>query len=86
MKNSFKKTDNQPDYKISFKDGESFVDAGGCWIKKTKTGNSYLSCKLGDIFVDHTDSTKSRDGFHITTDKPPVKLEEGEVSTDIIGF
>lgn len=44
-----KKKDTQPDYKISVKVGEVYMDAGACWIKEGKKAK-YLSCKLNDEF------------------------------------
>lgn len=83
-----KKDDKQPDYRISFREGDTFYDAGACWIKKDKKGNSFLSCKLADKWVDHTDSTKTRKGFHITEDTPLKAPETPEIDQgdEEIGF
>jgi len=75
-----KKSDKQPDYEISMKVGEDFVKVGACWIKDGKNGK-YLSCKLSDAWVDHTDRTKTRKGYSITED---VKREEGEARPEEI--
>lgn len=45
FKNSHKEKDGQPDYKISAKIGEEFVEIGGAWIKEGKNGK-FFSCKL----------------------------------------
>lgn len=62
-----KKNETQPDYRISAKVGENFVEIGAGWIKESN-GGKYISCKLSDKYVDHTKGTK-RDGFHIATDE-----------------
>ena len=62
-----KKTDVQPDYKISVNLGEeqvNYVEAGACWIKKDRKGNNFLSCKLSDAYADHTKGT-ARKGFEL---------------------
>lgn len=56
-----KEKDNQPDYKISFKTNDTFVEGGACWKKQDKNGNTYLSCKLGDAY-------KERKGYNIAED------------------
>ncbi len=70
MKNTKKETDTQPDYRISFKDGDTFYEGGAGWKKQDKNGNTYISCKLSDIWKDHTDETKTRKGWHIAEDTP----------------
>lgn len=47
-----------PDYRISIKVGDEFVEAGACWIKDSKSGK-YMSCKLSDPYLD------KRKGFEI---------------------
>ena len=47
-----------PDYRISIKVNDEFVDAGACWIKDSKSGK-YMSCKLNDPYLD------KRKGFEI---------------------
>lgn len=90
MKNT-KKADNQPDYRMSAKDEDTFYDIGACWIKKDKNGNTFLSCKLGDVWKDHTDETKTRKGWHLEEDKL-VKMAKTEdevarqLSSDNVGF
>jgi len=76
QKNTLKEQDKHPDYHISFKtDDNTFVQGGACWKKQDKNGATYLFCKLSDKYVDHTDSTKTRRGWHIEPDeevKSPV--------------
>jgi uncharacterized protein (DUF736 family) len=33
----------QPDYRITFKNGDKFVDGGALWVKQDKNGNNYLA-------------------------------------------
>ena len=80
-----KKSDNQPDYRLSFKNGDTFVQGGACWIKKDKSGATFLSCKLGDKWTDHTDKTKSSNGWHIAPDGG-VEDEVMEDSVEDVGF
>tara|TARA_R110000868_G_scaffold271022_3_gene530502 strand:- start:10397 stop:10654 length:258 start_codon:yes stop_codon:yes gene_type:complete len=48
-KNKFKKNDAQPDYKLSTKMGEEFVELGVAWMKESKTsGAKYISVKLAE--------------------------------------
>ena len=44
-KNKEKKEDKHPDYKVTMKQSEAggFQSCGAGWIKKTKTGDTYLS-------------------------------------------
>lgn len=48
FKNKFKKSENQPDYKMSAKQDDKFIEIGACWIKQSKDGTQYLSCKLSE--------------------------------------
>ncbi len=73
QKNKYKKEGStMPDYKISAnigeKDNANFVEAGACWIKKDKTGNTFLSCQLSDAYVDHTKNI-ARKGFELVMEK-----------------
>lgn len=61
-------SDKAPTHNISAKIGEEFVNIGGCWTKEGKSGK-YLSCKLQDVWVDHTDRSKTRKGFAIADEK-----------------
>jgi hypothetical protein len=67
FKNTKKKEGStQPDYKMSVKMGEEYVDCGSCWLKDGKSGK-YFSCKLNDVYVDHTKNV-ARKGFELTLD------------------
>lgn len=43
FKNKYKKADNHPDYKITLKIGDKFVNYGALWIKQTKNGEKFMS-------------------------------------------
>lgn len=58
FKNNHKLEDKHPDYKISGKDGEEFIELGGCWLKEGKNGDKFFSCKLNKPY-------KDRKGFEI---------------------
>lgn len=57
-----KQSENEkaPTHRISIKVGDNYLDAGACWTKQDKNGNKFLSAKLADAYVDHTDNSKSR--------------------------
>lgn len=71
-----KKNEKAPDYSISLKVGEHYVNVGACWIKDGKSGK-YMSCKLSDAYGDSsgfvisqerleepkTDEVPNKDGF-----------------------
>lgn len=68
--------DTQPDYRISFKTNDTFIQGGACWIKTDKVGKTFLSCKLSDVYKDHTNEKNSQKGYHITEDIQDKALEE----------
>lgn len=62
FKNTHKKEGStQPDYKLSVKIGEEYIECGAGWIKEGKSGK-FISCKLSDAFADHTKGV-ARKGF-----------------------
>ncbi len=66
FRNEFKKEgEKTPDYKImvTLAEGEKMTEAGGCWIKDGKNGK-FFSCKLNDVYVDHTKNI-ARKGFEL---------------------
>jgi len=65
-----KPSDNEklPTHSISAKYGDEYVTIGACWTKDGKNGK-FLSCKLQDAYVDHTDRTKTKKGFAIADEK-----------------
>ena len=72
MKNK-KEKESQPDYRISTKVGEDYVDIGAAWIKEDKNGNKFLSCKLSDIYKS---KDKIKPGYHISEDEKDEALEK----------
>lgn len=48
FKNTKKEKDNQPDWRLTMKSGEEFIDVGGGWNKESKTGVKFVSLKLDD--------------------------------------
>lgn len=74
-----KASDNEkaPSHDISAKIGEEYVTIGACWTKESK-GGKYLSCKLQDAYVDHTDRTKTKKGFAIADERTIAVKEQIE--------
>lgn len=74
-----KPNDNEkaPTHRMSMKNegSEIFLDIGACWTKETKAGDRFLSAKLSDIYVDHTDKIKSRRGYVIVDEQELEKME-----------
>ena len=60
FKNNDKKNEKSPDYNISFKVNDKYVNIGGCWIREGKSGK-FFSCKLSNGYKDFK-------GFHIEKD------------------
>ena len=71
------KSDKSPTHNISAKIGEEYVNIGACWTKEGQSGK-FLSCKLQDVYVDHTDRTKTRKGFAIIDEKLIMQEEDTE--------
>ena len=69
-----KKSEKQPDRRITGKYGEEWVDLASGWIKKDKNGNDYVSCQMSKSWVDHTDRTKTRKGFVIVAEEDLKEL------------
>lgn len=88
FKNTHKKEGSTaPDYKMSMKIGEEYIEIGACWLKEGKSGK-FFSCKLSDVYVDHTKGV-ARKGFVINEEpsngKDMPKMVE-EVDTQEIPF
>ena len=92
FRNKYKESDKQPDYKMSTKDGEEFVEIGACWLKEGKDGDKYFSCKLRESFQD-------KPGYEIvglnaeetakaeeTVDKEDSVTSDGTINVDDIPF
>lgn len=73
-----KKNEKSPDYNISLKVGEKYMNVGGCWLKDGKDGGKYFSCKLSDGY-------QGKYGFSLTEDKlEKPQVEEREIDADSI--
>lgn len=82
-KNKFKKTDKQPDYKISFKaENDEFVEVGSAWIKDGK-GGKFFSCKLNDIYVDHVKNTARKGYVLIQEGQTPIAEKYEQVPDEV---
>ena len=66
-KNKYKKTETQPDYRMSIKIGEEFVEVASLWLKEAKDKSKYFSGKMNDVYVDHTKGIAKK-GFIICED------------------
>lgn len=77
-----KKSDKDPDYRISAKIGEEYKEIGAGWIKDGKSGK-YVSCQLSKPY-------KDRKGFQIvfeTTPDPTLgEVDESVIDPDKIDF
>lgn len=51
FKNNNKKKETEPDYTMSAKQGEAFVEVGACWIKDGAKGK-YFSCQFKKPYQD----------------------------------
>lgn len=51
FKNKDKKNEKSPDYNISFKVGEKYLNIGGCWLREGKQ-EKFFSCKLSNGYKD----------------------------------
>ncbi len=76
FKKKASENEKSPTHSISAKIGEEYMEIGACWTKEGKNGK-FLSCKLQNVYVDHTtqDRTKSRAGFAIVDEKTITKSE-----------
>lgn len=77
FKNKPSENEKAPTHSISAKIGEEYVNIGVCWTKEAKNGK-FLSCKLQDVYVDHSDRTKCRKGFAIADEKKIVEQQMSE--------
>lgn len=58
-KNIFKKADNQPDFRITYKDEDGeWKEWGACFWRKDKNGNWYQSCVKSKPREQQTDDVK----------------------------
>lgn len=72
FRNKPSENEKVPTHSISANIGTSekpeYVNIGACWTKEGKAGK-FLSCKLQDVYVDHSDRTKTRKGYAISDEK-----------------
>lgn len=59
-KNDKKTTDAQPDYRMVAKEDDVALELGAIWLKKSKEGKTYMSCKLQEA---RTYNGKDYDGY-----------------------
>lgn len=69
-----KKSDNQPDRRLTAKYGDNWEEIASGWIKKDKNGNDYVSCQTSKAWKDHTDASKTRKGFVIIAEEDLKEL------------
>jgi uncharacterized protein (DUF736 family) len=60
--------DKTPDYRMKVKEGEEFVEIGGCWLKENKNGNKFFSCRLSLPYG-------NRKGWKLESMEPETPLE-----------
>ena len=63
------KKEKSPDYRLTTKAGEEWVEIGAAWKKTTTDGKPYISCKLATPY-------KEKSGYQITEDKPDIRVQE----------
>lgn len=63
------KNPKAPTHVLIAKVKDEWVNIGSGWSKQNEKGDKYLSCALQNVWVDHTDRTKSRVGFAIANEK-----------------
>lgn len=73
-----KKSEKAPDYNISLKVGEHYVNVGACWLKEGKSGK-YFSCKLSDGYT--SKDGKKTQGFVITQETEPSTLSPEDIKS-----
>ena len=85
-----KKNEKSPDYTLSAKVGEEYVDIGAGWVKDGAKGK-FISCVLSNPYVDHVKQT-NRKGFHLMADNEtsiaksytPDKADPGVTLDDVV--
>lgn len=77
--NNYKTKESHPNYKAFAKIGDKWHELGAGW-KSEKSGVKALNIKLGDNWTDHTDPSKSRDGWVMIKEKD-LKALEGMMNT-----
>jgi uncharacterized protein (DUF736 family) len=72
FKNKYKKTDKHPDYKITLKIGDKFMNYGALWIKETKNGEKFM----GGFLEKDTYQKKETPREETNEDVPEIKIED----------
>ncbi len=62
FKNDNKKGEKEPDYKLSVKIDDKFVEVGAGWKRLSQKGTNFISCLLSKPYGD-------RKGWHFEQDK-----------------
>src|ERR1700759_2565204 len=65
FKNNNKEKDSHPDYRLSIKQGEKYVEIGSGWLKESKNGGKFISFQLKKQYG-------SFPGFKIVEDAVPT--------------
>jgi hypothetical protein len=76
LKNKNKKTDKHPDYLLSTKVNEEFIEIGAAYLKDTQRGEKYFSCSLKKEYQPPEGDVKN--GFVIITDAEYARLKQVE--------
>lgn len=75
-----KSNDKSPDFNITAKIGEKFVNIGAGWNRKSKTGTPFISCLLAKPFKDlkgwHLDEDKNENQPELTPQEKSKVAEE----------
>lgn len=76
-----KKNPKSPDYNITVKINDKFLTIGGAWLRETKTGEKFFSCKMSNGYKDFK-------GFSITRDEAVVENSSSreEINANDIPF
>jgi len=73
-----------PTHRLSAKIGEKYETIGSAWTKTSPKGDKFLSAKLMDAYIDHTDNAKSRRSIVLCFEEDLrvlAKLAEVELDT-----
>lgn len=66
-----KKSDKEPDYRLTAKVEDKFMDIGAGWIKTSPKGTKYISCQLNKPYQDKK-GFGILDEDSITSDGTPI--------------
>lgn len=72
-----KEKDTHPDYKLSAKIGDEYVEIGAGWIKKGNSGAEFISFKLKDPY-------EARNSYHIEEDLAPKQAVKPETKPTVV--